>query len=200
MADTKDWTWVLEQRCPECGFDGRRAGPGPDRRHHPSGGRRGSRATSGATTPATDRAPDVWSDLEYGCHLRDVGRIFGERLQLMLDEDGPQFANWDQDETAQVDRYDLQDPAVVAVELAASLGRPSPMPTTPCSPTSGTAGASARTGRSSRSSRSVATWSTTSCTTSGTSTPTPGLTGSVGPTGRVSERRRRPWCGGRPGR
>ena len=21
MADTKDWTWVLEQRCPECGFD-----------------------------------------------------------------------------------------------------------------------------------------------------------------------------------
>src|SRR5262245_40794809 len=21
MADTKDWTWVLEQKCPECGFD-----------------------------------------------------------------------------------------------------------------------------------------------------------------------------------
>ena len=40
----------------------------------------------------------------------------------MLDEDGPQFANWDQDETAAVDRYDLQDPAVVAVEMAASLG------------------------------------------------------------------------------
>ena len=20
MADTKDWTWVLEQRCPECDF------------------------------------------------------------------------------------------------------------------------------------------------------------------------------------
>ena len=40
----------------------------------------------------------------------------------MLDEDEPQFANWDQDETAAVDRYDLQDPTVVAVELEASLG------------------------------------------------------------------------------
>jgi len=121
MADTKDWTWVLEQRCPDCGYE---AGDL-------------ARDQIGATTrrvaarferhlgrdDARDRpAPDVWSVLEYGCHLRDVGRIFGARLTLMLDEDDPQFANWDQDETAVVDRYDRQDPAVVAVELVASLG------------------------------------------------------------------------------
>jgi hypothetical protein len=120
MADTKDWTWVLEQRCPDCGFDAGQLG----------------REQIGATTRTVagrfeqylgrddvrERpAPEVWSVLEYGCHLRDVGRVFGERLALMLDEDEPQFANWDQDETALVDRYDLQDPAVVAVELMVSL-------------------------------------------------------------------------------
>jgi len=119
MADTKDWTWVLEQRCPECGFDAAEL----------------PRGEIGATTRAVvdrfvaslgdddvrDRpGPDVWSKLEYACHVRDVGRIFDQRLQLMLQEDEPQFENWDQDETAVVDRYDRQDPAAVAVELARS--------------------------------------------------------------------------------
>jgi hypothetical protein len=36
----------------------------------------------------------------------------------MLTDDAPGFANWDQDVTAVAERYDLQDPAVVAVELA----------------------------------------------------------------------------------
>jgi len=121
MADTKDWTWVLEQRCGQCGFV---AADLP-------------RDQIGATTRGVIERfelflgdegvrerprPDVWSTLEYACHLRDVGRIFGERLRLMLDEDGPRFPNWDQDETAQVDRYDQQDPVVVAVEMAVSLG------------------------------------------------------------------------------
>jgi hypothetical protein len=35
----------------------------------------------------------------------------------MLNEDNPLFENWDQDETAVSERYDLQDPATVAVEL-----------------------------------------------------------------------------------
>lgn len=38
----------------------------------------------------------------------------------MLDEDGPRFANWDQDTTAVAERYDRQDPGVVAGELAAA--------------------------------------------------------------------------------
>ncbi len=120
MADTKDWTWVLEQRCPECGFDARALAPD----QIGSTTRRVVDRFEGflADGGARDRpAPEVWSPLEYGCHLRDVGRVFGGRLQLMLDEDGPQFPNWDQDETALVDRYDRQDPAVVAAELAASL-------------------------------------------------------------------------------
>jgi hypothetical protein len=46
-----------------------------------------------------------------------VFRLFLVRLDLMLTQDAPHFANWDQDETARVERYDLQDPAAVAVEL-----------------------------------------------------------------------------------
>ena len=43
--------------------------------------------------------------------MRDVFRLYDERLHLMLDEDDPTFANWDQDETAVADRYGEQDPA-----------------------------------------------------------------------------------------
>jgi hypothetical protein len=63
-------------------------------------------------------APTVWSALEYGAHVRDVHRVFVQRLDLMLTQDDPQFANWDQDATALAERYDRQDPGRVADELA----------------------------------------------------------------------------------
>jgi hypothetical protein len=116
VPDTKNWTWVLERECPECGFD--------------------SSATPASDVPALLRAnanawpavlerdgvavrPDdsTWSDLEYAAHVRDVFRIFLLRLDLMLTEDDPEFPNWDQDVTAVEERYNEQDPAVVAVEL-----------------------------------------------------------------------------------
>lgn len=59
-----------------------------------------------------------WSALEYACHVRDVFRLFDERLQMMLTQDDPNYANWDQDETAVAQRYREQDPEVVARELA----------------------------------------------------------------------------------
>lgn len=71
-----------------------------------------------ARADATQRPNDAtWSPLEYGAHVRDVFRIFRERLQLMLDEDAPAFANWDQDETAVAERYAEQDPAEVSRAL-----------------------------------------------------------------------------------
>jgi len=42
------------------------------------------------------------------------------RLGLILDEDDPLFANWDQDATAVAERYNEQEPATVAAELAAA--------------------------------------------------------------------------------
>jgi hypothetical protein len=115
--DAKDWTWVIEERCPECGFDA-------------------------ATTACTDVAPmlraaiedwfhilttradararpsaDKWSPTEYGCHVRDVFRVYEGRVQRMLTEDGPHYENWDQDETAITDDYASQEAAEVAHEL-----------------------------------------------------------------------------------
>ncbi len=59
----------------------------------------------------------MWSTLEYGCHIRDVHRIFNDRVRMMIDEDEPRFPNWDQDATAIEDDYGSQDPSVVASEL-----------------------------------------------------------------------------------
>ncbi len=117
QPDTKDWTWVLDKRCLECGFD--------------------ASAVSFLEIPRLVREnafqwrdvlmrpnvaerpyPDRWSPLEYACHVRDVLRLYDFRLHLMLDEAGPRFANWDQDETAVAERYGEQDPATVSAELS----------------------------------------------------------------------------------
>jgi hypothetical protein len=114
--DDRDWTWVLERPCPDCGFDasaGSRAGLGAE-----------VRTVSARWADVLDRdgigvrvRPDRWSALEYGCHVRDVLRLADVRLGLLIDEDDPVFPNWDQDATAVEERYDLQDPAVVREEL-----------------------------------------------------------------------------------
>jgi len=120
VPDSKDWTWVLRQPCPECGLYTQsfvvaaipamlavNAGqwpallPGPgDHRHRP--------------------APAKWSALEYGCHVRDVLRLYETRLTLMLTVAGPHYPNWDQDATAIEDRYADQDPPCVAAEIVSA--------------------------------------------------------------------------------
>lgn len=40
-------------------------------------------------------APDVWSPLEYGCHVRDVLRVQHARLEQALTSDQPTFAPMD---------------------------------------------------------------------------------------------------------
>ena len=114
--DTKDWTWVLQRPCPECGFDAAA--------HRPEDLAEELRATAQAWAGELGRAdvarrPDdaTWSVLEYGCHVRDVYRLYDERLALMLAEDDPGFADWDQVATAVAERYDLQDPATVRADL-----------------------------------------------------------------------------------
>jgi hypothetical protein len=115
--DVKDWTWVLAERCGECGFSGTDvAGPDIAGTVHDLVPR--WRAALNRIDVRERPRPEVWSVLEYGAHVRDVHRVFGERLRLMLEQDDPAFANWDQDATAVAERYDLQDPGRVADELA----------------------------------------------------------------------------------
>ena len=76
--DNKNWTWVLERQCPDCAFDAASVVPrdiGMSIRDvasqwevillHP-----------GATKRPVE---NVWSPSEYGCHVRDVFRLFDFR-------------------------------------------------------------------------------------------------------------------------
>jgi hypothetical protein len=121
VRDTKDWTWVLERPCSECGFDTRGFPREQVGRMLRDTGAEWQGLLTSAPNVRQRPAPSVWSPLEYGCHVRDVFRKFDERLELMLTRAEPHFANWDQDETAVAERYADQEPAEVADELTAAV-------------------------------------------------------------------------------
>lgn len=121
IPDAKDWTWVLERRCPDCGFDssahavGELAGLVHDT---------AMRWGDVLLRPGVAQRPDAttWSPLEYACHVRDVHVLFADRLRLMLEQEVPTFDNWDQDATAVENSYATQDPAEVAGDLIDAAG------------------------------------------------------------------------------
>ncbi|MCD4535595.1 DinB family protein [Nocardioides sp. cx-169] len=120
--DTKDWTWVLERPCGECGFvaaDVERAALGAAVRANAEA----FQAALAEPDAARRRTTGVWSTAEYACHVRDVHRVFDARVRSMLEDDAPTFPNWDQDQTALAERYDLQEPAAVGTELLAAAAR-----------------------------------------------------------------------------
>ncbi|MDF1605530.1 DinB family protein [Nocardioides sp. YIM 152315] len=116
VPDTKDWTWVLDRSCPECGFDA--SSVTVDR--IPAVIRDNATTWEAVLTlgdAASRSVPTTWSPLEYACHVRDVHRIFDVRVAMMLDEVDPRFPNWDQDEAAVEEGYGEQVPATVATDL-----------------------------------------------------------------------------------
>lgn len=117
--DTKNWTWVLEKPCPECGFDASTF----EATDVPAILRENAAAWPAVLERADVRVrPDeaTWSPLEYSAHVRDVFRLYEYRLGLMQEQDDPLFPNWDQDATAVEEKYNEQVPAVVADELVAA--------------------------------------------------------------------------------
>jgi hypothetical protein len=117
--DTKDWTWVLERSCPECGLDAGAVRPEDVADRLCANAVRWRRVLE---RPDVARRPSagVWSPLEYACHVRDVHRVFATRVRSMLAVDDPSFDNWDQDQAAARGRYGEQQPARVADELVAA--------------------------------------------------------------------------------
>jgi hypothetical protein len=116
VKDTKNWTWVVERPCPDCGFAAA---------DYPDAAIAGAIRDNADLWPTVLARPDArvrpndstWSPLEYGAHVRDVLGVYTTRLGRMVDEDDPLFPNWDQDETAVAERYNEQDPAVVSSQL-----------------------------------------------------------------------------------
>ncbi len=115
--DSKDWTWVLERPCLECGFDAATMDPADVGSMIRANGSQWPRLLEAAADVRIRPRSDKWSPLEYAAHVRDVYRLYLFRLNLMLDEDGPHYPNWDQDETAVAEQYDTQDPDTVLQEL-----------------------------------------------------------------------------------
>lgn len=114
--DTKNWTWVLDRACQECGFDASTVAIDD----LPELIRTNAAAWEAVLAREDVRVrPDdsTWSPLEYAAHVRDVFRIFGVRLGRIRTEDDPLFENWDQDATAVAERYGEQDPVLVGREL-----------------------------------------------------------------------------------
>lgn len=116
ISDTKDWTWVLERTCPECGFNAATATPATAATLLPALLPRWQGALRRSTAEERPN-PETWSVVEYSAHVRDVFEVFTERLELMVREDNPTFANWDQDQAALDGNYAALDPEVVSREL-----------------------------------------------------------------------------------
>lgn len=108
MAEPRDWTFVIENRCAECGFDP--SGLATDgvaeqvRQHLP-------RYVSALEHRDAPLRPDesTWSAVEYGQHIADVAEVMAQRLRLILDAEGApaEFDSWDPDQAAADNEYHL---------------------------------------------------------------------------------------------
>jgi hypothetical protein len=116
VPDDKDWTWVLERPCTECGFDPAAVAATDVSAMITVNAIEWQEVLKRANVH-TRPAPHVWSPLEYACHVRDVFGLYDRRLHLMLHYNAPTFPNWNQDETALADRYADQHPNVVSQQL-----------------------------------------------------------------------------------
>ncbi|MGH9225949.1 MAG: DinB family protein [Acidimicrobiales bacterium] len=120
----------MTDACEECGFDLESVGPAEAVAALRAFGRR-YRAPLTRFLPGEDGsavvrarpAPDVWSALEYAAHVRDVFDWYAARVERTLAEDRPVFDVVNHEEAAVQHRYNEQDPATVADELAANADR-----------------------------------------------------------------------------
>ena len=120
--DTKDWTWVLDRRCDECGLEAGAIEPHRISELLRDNADQWHSLTDHAAAGWWQARPNAstWSPLEYAGHVRDVHGVFAERLNLMLTEDDPVFGDWDQDAAA-IDANDNQsDPTQVLQDLRAA--------------------------------------------------------------------------------
>lgn len=118
--DTRDWTFVVEDGCADCGYTP----------HDPVLTIERLEATVPRWARALERpgaterpAPGVWSTVEYASHSRDLVRVLGERVTAMLAEEGAPFADYDGEAEAVRQQFWAADPRTVAREVAAETER-----------------------------------------------------------------------------
>ncbi len=116
--------------CDECGFDDENVTPADVVEALRKFGRRYRAPLTrflpgedGETVVRTRPLPEVWSALEYACHVRDVFDWYDERVRASLVEDRPSYDGPDPDEAAAHGRYNEQDPVAVADALGINAER-----------------------------------------------------------------------------
>lgn len=123
VPDDKDWTWVLDRPCDECGFEASTVPREQLGERFFVAGEEWVQILRESPAVEVRPAAAVWSPLEYGAHVRDLYVITSQRLELMLTRDDAAFADWDQDEAARTGAYAEQDPERVAEDLEAAAQR-----------------------------------------------------------------------------
>jgi hypothetical protein len=116
-ARGEGWQWARAQtdECPQCG-------------HHPAAMARDDLGPVLIEQAAawraflleaddealrTNPAPGVFSPIQYAAHVRDIQRVYGDRILLMLREDDPVFPQFNPDEDAW-NGYNQLDPVALA--------------------------------------------------------------------------------------
>jgi hypothetical protein len=109
-------------RCDECGYDYNEAARDEVAPRIRAFGPRYAEALAGRTAPELRARPvsDVWSPLEYACHIRDVFRAQTGRIALTLEQDTPEYQTMRRDARVTEERYNEQDPPTVLDEVAAA--------------------------------------------------------------------------------
>lgn len=126
MTDDRPWADTQTHLCEECGFDPSTI-PVADLPDAIRGLGRRYRAPLTRFLPGEDPdvvartrpAPEVWSALEYACHVRDVLSVFDGRLRRMLVEDRPELGWWDHEAAVDDEAYNEQDREAVVDDLTA---------------------------------------------------------------------------------
>jgi hypothetical protein len=112
-------------RCEECGYDYdevARVEIAP--RVRTFGARYEELLARGSDAALRNRpSREVWSPLEYACHVRDVFDTQSARIARALEEDTPVFTPMGRDELPIERRYNEQDPTAVAGELSVAADR-----------------------------------------------------------------------------
>ena len=116
--ETKDWSFVADEGCSECGYSPHFGQETGSRLRHTA---TAWRELLGHPQASQRPVPQVWSPLEYAAHVRDMCRLACERVRLMLAESVPTFSNWDQDEQAEINDYLNSDRLALSADLESHL-------------------------------------------------------------------------------
>lgn len=119
-GDDRDWTFVIDHGCTECGFE-----PFPP---HQMGDRLRSAAKRWSSVLQRDDAtqrPDqqTWSPMEYACHVRDMIMVLHQRVEAMLNQRNPELADFDGDAEAVRREYWRADRSTGLTELTQNAQR-----------------------------------------------------------------------------